>query len=50
MLVALDDGKDAFEPPKFTKPIDEKQEMAKVREDIKVITDFVDVISPHSMV
>lgn len=50
LIVALDDGKDAFEPPKFTKPINEKQEMAKVRDDIKVITDFVDVISPHSMV
>lgn len=50
LVVALDDGKDAFEPPKFTKPINEKQEMAKVRDDIKVITDFVDVISPRSMV
>lgn len=50
LIVALDDGKDAFEPPKFTKPINEKQEMAKVATDIKVITDFVDVISPRSMV
>lgn len=47
LIVALDDGKDAFEPPKFTKAINEKQEMAKVKTDIKVITDFVDVISSH---
>lgn len=47
LVVALDDGKDAFEPPKFSQPIDEKQEMEKVKNDIKVITDFVDVISSH---
>ena len=47
LVVALDDGKDAFEPPKITGPLDEKQEMKKVAEDIKVITDFVDVISSH---
>lgn len=44
LIVALDDGKDAFEPAKFTRPIDEKVESKKVSEDIKVITDFVDVI------
>ena len=44
MLVGIDDGKDSFEPPKFTKPINEKQEMQKVASDIKVITDFVDAI------
>lgn len=47
LVVALDDGKDAFEPPKFSHPLDEKTEMKKVAEDIKVITDFVDVISSH---
>ncbi|MBR3252931.1 DUF3137 domain-containing protein [Candidatus Saccharibacteria bacterium] len=45
MLVALDDGKDSFEPPRPSKPIDEKAETDKVASDIKVITDFVDVIS-----
>lgn len=45
LLVALDDGKDSFEPPKFTKPIDEKAELAKIHNDIKVITDFVDQLS-----
>lgn len=47
LIVALDDGKDAFEPPKFSKPIDEKVELKRVADDIKVITDFVDVISSH---
>lgn len=45
LIVALDDNRDAFEPPKFKKPIDEKEELKKVNADIKVITDFVDVIS-----
>ena len=45
LIVALDDGKDAFEPPKPRKPINEKEDMAKVKSDIKVITDFVDIIS-----
>ena len=47
MLVALDDGKDSFEPPRASKPIDEKAETDKVASDIKVITDFVDLISTH---
>lgn len=47
LIVALDDGKDSFEPPSFMKPIDEKTEMEKVKTDIKVITDFVDIISSH---
>ena len=50
MLVAIDDGKDSFEPPRCSRPIDEKTEFEKVASGIKVITDFVDVISPHSMV
>ena len=45
MLVALDDGKDSFEPPRASKPINEAEEMQKVASSIKVITDFVDVIS-----
>jgi hypothetical protein len=46
MLVAIDDGKDSFEPPRWpSKPIDEKTEMKKVSDEIKVITDFVDVLS-----
>lgn len=47
LIVALDDGKDSFEPPSFMRPIDEKAEMKKVQTDIKVITDFVDIISSH---
>ena len=47
MLVAIDDGKDSFEPPRASKPIDEKTEMKKVATEIKVVTDFVDVISSH---
>ncbi len=45
LLVALNDGKDAFEPPRASKPIDEKAEMAKIHQDTKVITDFVDELS-----
>lgn len=47
LVVALDDGKDAFEPARFTRPIDEKAETEKVSREIKVITDFIDVISSH---
>lgn len=45
MLVAIDDGKDSFEPPRAFKPIDEKAELKKVATEIKVITDFVDELS-----
>lgn len=45
LLVALNDGKDSFEPPKFTKPIDEKAEFAKIQADIQVVMDFVDQLS-----
>lgn len=45
MLVALNDGKDSFEPPKPYKPINEQIETEKVAKDIKIITDFVDAIS-----
>lgn len=47
LLVALDDGKDSFEPPKANKPIDESAELAKINNDIRVITDFVDEIIAH---
>ena len=47
LLVALDDGKDSFEPPKANKPIDESAELAKINTDIRVITDFVDEIIAH---
>lgn len=42
LLVGINNGKDSFEPPRFSKPIDEKAELEKNRADIKVITDFVD--------
>ena len=50
MLVAIDDGKDSFEAPRCSRPINEKAEFEKVASGIKIITDFVDVISPRSMV
>ena len=40
--VGVCDKKDAFEPPKPSKPIDEKAEFKKVNTDIKVITKFID--------
>lgn len=45
LLIGLSDGKDSFEPPKASKPINEQAEMEKIRSDIKVITDFVDELS-----
>jgi len=45
LIIALNDGKDSFEPPRANKPIDERAEMARVHTDIKVITDFVDQLS-----
>lgn len=45
LLVAIDDGKDSFEPPRASRPINEKTEMQKVESEIKVITDFVDDLS-----
>ena len=42
LLIALNDGKDSFEPPKASQPIDKQAETQKVNEGIKVITDFVD--------
>lgn len=45
LLIALNDGKDSFEPPKPNQKINEKEELKKVSEDIKIITDFVDQLS-----
>ena len=41
----INEGKDSFEPPRPSKPIDEQLEIEKVSHDIKVITDFVDELS-----
>ncbi|MBR3180106.1 DUF3137 domain-containing protein [Candidatus Saccharibacteria bacterium] len=40
--VGLHDNKDSFEPPKFHQKLDEATENAKVTEDIKLITTFID--------
>ena len=45
LLIGLNDGKDSFEPPKSSRPIDEKAEVEKVSKEIRVITDFVDLLS-----
>lgn len=45
LLIALNDGKDSFEPPKASQPIDEAAETQKINEGIKVITDFVDELN-----
>ena len=45
LLIALNDGKDSFEPPKASQPINEQAETQKVNEGIKVITDFVDELN-----
>ena len=44
LLIGLADGKDSFEPPRPSQPIDEAKELAKIEADIKVITDFVDLL------
>ena len=45
LYVGINEGKDAFEPPRPFKPIDEKIELEKVSKDIRIITDFVDELS-----
>ncbi|MBR2831140.1 DUF3137 domain-containing protein [Candidatus Saccharibacteria bacterium] len=46
LLIALNNGKDSFEPPrKASVPLIEQVELAKVTSDIKIITDFVDQLS-----
>ena len=42
LIVGLNDGKDAFEPPSVFKPLDEKTETKKVADEIGLITSFVD--------
>ena len=45
LLIGLNNGKDSFEPPRSSKPIDEKAETEKVSSEIRVITDFVDMLN-----
>ena len=45
LMIGLNDGKDSFEPPKVSKPLDEATENARIASDIKIITDFVDQLS-----
>ena len=45
LIIGLNDGKDSFEPPRASKPIDEAAENATISSDIKIITDFVDQLS-----
>ena len=45
LIIGLNDGKDSFEPPKTSKPLDEAAENTKIAADIKIITDFVDQLS-----
>ena len=49
-MIAIKSKSDPFDPPRSYKPIDESSEIQRIAKDIKVITDFVDVISPRSMV
>lgn len=44
LLIGLNNGKDSFEPPSPRHPLDEKTELQKVLSDIKLITDFVDLL------
>ncbi len=44
LSVAIDDRNNAFEAPNPLKPIDEAKEIAKVSQEIKTITDFVDFL------
>ena len=42
LYVGLNDKKDAFEPPNVFKKLDEATEKAKIKQDVGLITDFVD--------
>ncbi len=42
--VGIHDNKDAFEPPNPLKRLDEQAEFAKIHQDIKAITDYVDFL------
>ena len=42
MIVGINDGGDAFEPPSPEKPIDEKTELAKVGQEINLVIHIID--------
>ena len=42
LMIAINDGKDYFEPPTSSKPIDKTQELEKNVSQVRLITDFVD--------
>lgn len=42
LVVGLNDGKDAFEPPSVFKKLDETAETEKIAKDIRLVTNFVD--------
>jgi len=43
VYIAIDDHEDSFEPPaRISQPLNEQAELAKIQQDIKVITNFVD--------
>ena len=42
--VAINDNKDAFEPPRPFKPINEQAENEKIYQDIKTITDYIEFL------
>lgn len=44
LIIGLNDGKDAFEPPSPKVTLDEATELAKVSADIKNITDLIDLL------
>lgn len=48
LVIGIHDGKDSFEPPKLSRPIDETAENAKIHADIKMLTDLVDQLSLSS--
>ena len=43
--IAIHDGKDSFEPGSVFKPINEAQVMQRIRDEIEVITQFIDELS-----
>ena len=45
LFIGVNNGKDSFEPPKSSKPLDEKVEAEKVSKEIRIITDFVDQLN-----
>ena len=45
LYIGINNGKDAFEPPQPFKKIDEKVEISKIQQHIKLITDYIDSLS-----